>query len=116
MLNLQAIEGISFTKGCYMGQETVARMQYLGKNKRALYSLESRSSDRIQADDILEKQLGENWRKAGDILAYYQADNGHCAIQAILVNEEEPSQLRLSSQSNVIVNYKTLPYSLSPSN
>jgi hypothetical protein len=116
MLNLQAIEGISFTKGCYMGQETVTRMQYLGKNKRALYSLESRSSDRIQADDILEKQLGENWRKAGDILAYYQADNGHCAIQAILVNEEEPSQLRLSSQSNVIVNYKTLPYSLSPSN
>jgi len=36
MLNLQAINGISFTKGCYLGQETVARMQYLGKNKRAL--------------------------------------------------------------------------------
>ncbi len=35
MLNLQAINGISFTKGCYLGQETVARMQYLGKNKRA---------------------------------------------------------------------------------
>ena len=33
MLNLQAINGISFTKGCYLGQETVARMQYLGKNK-----------------------------------------------------------------------------------
>ena len=30
MLNLQAINGISFTKGCYLGQETVARMQYLG--------------------------------------------------------------------------------------
>ena len=27
MLNLQAINGISFTKGCYLGQETVARMQ-----------------------------------------------------------------------------------------
>ena len=39
MLNLQAIHGISFTKGCYLGQETVARMQYLGKNKKALFSL-----------------------------------------------------------------------------
>jgi hypothetical protein len=115
MLNLQVIDGISFTKGCYMGQETVARMQYLGKNKRALYSLESRRTDIIQTDDILEKQLGEHWRKAGDILAYYQADNGHCAIQAILVNEEELPRLRLSSQSNLIISFKTLPYSLSPS-
>ena len=42
MINLQAINGISFTKGCYLGQETVARMQYLGKNKRALFSLHAK--------------------------------------------------------------------------
>lgn len=34
MLNLQLIAGLSFTKGCYPGQEIVARMQYLGKLKR----------------------------------------------------------------------------------
>lgn len=34
MLNVQAIGGISFTKGCYLGQETVARMKYLGRNKK----------------------------------------------------------------------------------
>ena len=33
-LNLQAIEqAISFTKGCYIGQETVARAKYRGANK-----------------------------------------------------------------------------------
>ena len=38
MLNYQAIhQGISFTKGCYTGQEVVARMQYLGKLKRRLF-------------------------------------------------------------------------------
>lgn len=37
MINLQALGGISFKKGCYAGQEVVARTQYLGKVKRRLY-------------------------------------------------------------------------------
>lgn len=36
MLNLQDDGGVSFKKGCYIGQEIVARMQYLGKLKRHL--------------------------------------------------------------------------------
>lgn len=39
MLNLQALGGVSFKKGCYTGQEIVARMQYLGKLKRRMYRL-----------------------------------------------------------------------------
>jgi folate-binding protein YgfZ len=34
MINLQLLDGLSFTKGCYPGQEIVARMHYLGKLKR----------------------------------------------------------------------------------
>jgi len=37
MANLQLIDGVSFKKGCYPGQEVVARMQYLGKLKRRMY-------------------------------------------------------------------------------
>lgn len=37
MVNLQAINSLSFTKGCYPGQEVVARMHYLGKLKRRLF-------------------------------------------------------------------------------
>ncbi len=37
MLNLQLLDGISFTKGCYTGQEIVARMQYRGTLKKAMY-------------------------------------------------------------------------------
>ncbi|MCC6916673.1 folate-binding protein [Nitrosomonas sp.] len=37
MINLDAIGGVSFRKGCYPGQEIVARTQYLGKIKRRLY-------------------------------------------------------------------------------
>ncbi|QGU32566.1 YgfZ/GcvT domain-containing protein [Thermochromatium tepidum] len=40
MLNLQLIDGLSFNKGCYTGQEVVARMQFLGKLKRRMYLAE----------------------------------------------------------------------------
>ena len=36
-LNLEQLGGISFNKGCYTGQEIVARTHYLGKSKRALF-------------------------------------------------------------------------------
>lgn len=39
MINLQAVGGVSFKKGCYTGQEIVARMQYLGRLKRRLQRL-----------------------------------------------------------------------------
>jgi len=45
MLNLQAVGGVSFKKGCYTGQEIVARMQYLGKLKRRLYRLSLDSAE-----------------------------------------------------------------------
>jgi folate-binding protein YgfZ len=37
--NLQALGGISFKKGCYTGQEMVARAKFRGANKRALWTL-----------------------------------------------------------------------------
>jgi folate-binding protein YgfZ len=113
MLNLQAINGISFTKGCYLGQETVARMQYLGRNKKALFSLTTALSQPIQSDDIIEKQLGDNWRKAGDILCFYQADEGDSYFQAVLSSDVDNStQLRIKSQPESSLKIQILPYSL----
>jgi folate-binding protein YgfZ len=113
MLNLQAIHGISFTKGCYLGQETVARMQYLGKNKRALFSLTGQAGS-VNPGDIIEKQLGENWRKAGDILAFYQADCGQSYVQAILANDiEDGTPLRIKHQEASQLSIAELPYTLS---
>ena len=37
MVNLELLGGVNFKKGCYPGQEIVARMQYLGKLKRRMY-------------------------------------------------------------------------------
>ncbi|MGF1644090.1 MAG: YgfZ/GcvT domain-containing protein [Thiotrichales bacterium] len=44
MLNLHLVNGISFTKGCYPGQEIVARTQYLGQLKRRMYRVQFAAS------------------------------------------------------------------------
>jgi folate-binding protein YgfZ len=112
MLNLQAINGISFTKGCYLGQETVARMQYLGKNKRALFALTGKDMA-ANVGDIIEKKLGENWRKAGDVLAVYQASNMQTYIQGVLANDvDNNTELRIKTQDSALA-IIPLPYKLS---
>lgn len=45
MINLELVDGVSFTKGCYPGQEVVARSQYLGKLKRRTFRAEITSGD-----------------------------------------------------------------------
>ena len=51
MADFEKIGGVSFHKGCYPGQEIVARTQYLGKVKRHLYRL--RSQEALKAGDVL---------------------------------------------------------------
>jgi folate-binding protein YgfZ len=46
MLNYHQLGGISFTKGCYLGQEIVARMQYRGELKKRLHQIESAAQGR----------------------------------------------------------------------
>jgi folate-binding protein YgfZ len=45
MLNLDLLDGISFSKGCYTGQEIIARTQHLGRIKRRLYRLQLPDGD-----------------------------------------------------------------------
>ncbi|TLU59902.1 tRNA-modifying protein YgfZ [Thalassotalea litorea] len=113
MLNLQAINGISFTKGCYMGQETVARMKYLGKNKRAMFCLQGKSTQLVDANQLLEKQLGDNWRRGGNITSVYQADDGSLYIQAVLANDTNPNDIfRIKDLADTVLTQMPLPYEL----
>lgn len=78
-VNLQAVEkAISFTKGCYIGQETIARAKYRGANKRAMFILAGKSEDGITLPEIagtIEMQIGENWRITGTVLSAIAYDN-----------------------------------------
>lgn len=52
-LNLPALGAVSFTKGCYRGQEIVARMQHRGKIKRSLYLFNCDENTEINPGDAI---------------------------------------------------------------
>lgn len=111
--NLQALEGISFSKGCYTGQEMVARAKFRGANKRALYWLEGNAGRLPLAAEDLELQLGENWRRTGTVLAAGKLADGRLWVQAVLNNDlDADSKLRVRDDASNQLVIKPLPYSL----
>ena len=111
--NLQALEGISFSKGCYTGQEMVARAKFRGANKRALYWLEGKAGRVPQPTEDLELQLGENWRRTGTVLSAAKLADGTLWVQVVLNNDlEADSKLRVRDDAASELAIKPLPYSL----
>lgn len=111
--NIQALDGISFTKGCYAGQEMVARAKYRGANKRALFWLSGKASKVPAPADDLEMQLGENWRRTGTVLAAVQLNDGTVWVQAVLNNDlEADTHLRVREDAASQLSIQPLPYSL----
>lgn len=112
-MNLQALDGISFKKGCYTGQETVARAKYRGINKRAMFLLEGVSQEELPEELSIERQVGENWRGAGQILTHYKYSDGKIITLAVLPNNlEAETRFRLTHQPNTELTFGRLPYSL----
>ncbi|WP_145521792.1 tRNA-modifying protein YgfZ [Yersinia aldovae] len=111
--NIQALNGISFSKGCYSGQEMVARAKYRGANKRALYWLAGHANRVPAAGEDLEWQLGENWRRTGSVLAATQLSDGTVWVQAVLNNDlDADSVLRVRDDVESMLTIQPLPYSL----
>ena len=114
MCNVQAINGISFNKGCYMGQETVARMKYRGGNKRALYIVTGTVSAPVTNDSQLEIALedGEGYRRAGTIIECVQRDE-QVLLTAVLANDTDmDAKLRIANDAASQLSLIALPYSL----
>lgn len=102
MLNLQMIDGISFKKGCYIGQETVARMHFRGLSKRSMFILRATSQLDAKVGDSLERQVESGWRNAGTICGV-QSIEQQTIITAVLPNDSENgAQLRLTKTEDTL--------------
>ena len=85
MLNLDKLDAISFSKGCYTGQEVVARTEHLGKSRRRMMRYQA-DADGIGAGDKLsdgEHNVGEVVNVAGlELLAVTPVDLHEAPLSA----------------------------------
>lgn len=110
MLNLQAVGGVSFKKGCYTGQEIVARMQYLGKLKRRQYRLELAGGELPEPGTPLFSPTHAS--AIGEVVLGACA-NGHSELLAVLQAEAvEDGNLHLGSLEGPRATLLSLPYEL----
>jgi folate-binding protein YgfZ len=110
MINLQAVDGVSFKKGCYTGQEIVARMQYLGKLKRRQYRLALAEQDvPAPGAEIFSPTHGSS---VGEVVLAASTGQG-CELLAVLsADAVEDDNLHLGSLQGPRLELLSLPYEL----
>lgn len=95
MLNLQAVGAINFKKGCYTGQEIVARTEYRGQQKRAMYRIQGSG---FAPDEGVAIQDGE--QSAGEIVMASASDDSQWEALAV-INEQHLDKTLRCQQSTV---------------
>jgi tRNA-modifying protein YgfZ len=114
MANLELIGGVSFTKGCYPGQEIVARSQYLGKVKRRMYLASVECSGVIPApgDELFSDDLGS--QASGLVVNAQPSPSGGYDLLAVAqTSSREGSTVHLKSPDGPVLRFAALPYEVS---
>ncbi len=110
MINLDQLNGISFNKGCYTGQEIVARTHYLGKSKRQMFLAETIFDGPIDPGaNIIDDETNQA-QNVGQVLA---ACRQHNRVQMLIVmqiaNAASP-KLRLENQNQIKISLSEFSY------
>lgn len=109
MVNMQLIGGVSFKKGCYPGQEIVARMHYLGNLKRRMYRGHLETDTPPEPGEELFS--GGKGQASGRIVdAQPHPDGGVEALAVLRIADAEQNELHLGGPDGPRYKLKNLPY------
>jgi folate-binding protein YgfZ len=113
MVNLDLIGAVNFKKGCYPGQEIVARVHYLGKIKQRMFVVKTSSNELAQPDDKIYI-AGQPDKAAGTVVQAAISDSTQY-LQAVLQTKtiDENLDLRLGSADGEKLTTGDQPYSVS---
>jgi hypothetical protein len=113
MVNMHLIDGVSFRKGCYTGQEIVARMQYLGKLKRRMYLAHVDTDQAPAPGDELSSPATASGQGAGKVVdARHAPEGGYDLLAVIEIESAERGELHLGDSAGPILELRELPYRL----
>ncbi|THF56518.1 CAF17-like 4Fe-4S cluster assembly/insertion protein YgfZ [Pseudothauera rhizosphaerae] len=112
MLNFELIGGVSFHKGCYPGQEIVARTQYLGKLKKRTFRVHIEAGAApAPATDLYAPDFGE--QSAGQLVNVAPAPGGGYEALAVLqVSSHEGGEVHVGATDGPRLTFLDLPYAL----
>jgi len=106
MLNLDLLGGIAFEKGCYTGQEIIARTHFRGAIKRRMFRFQCACPPPAPGARVL---AGE--QHAGDVVDAAATSDG-CELLAVVSLAQADAQLELESNRGARIQKLPLPYSL----
>jgi folate-binding protein YgfZ len=112
MVNYELIGGVSFKKGCYPGQEIVARMHYRGglKKRMALAHIAGPGAP-APGDNLYSSAFGE--QSAGQVAnAASSPAGGHDALVVAQLESLDRRDLRWKSPDGPAVELRELPYTV----
>jgi len=112
MLNLDLIGGVSLTKGCYPGQEIVARMHFRGTLKQRMYLANIAGSDRPQpGENLYSSDFGG--QSCGRIVnAARSPEGGHDVLAVIQIASAEKGDVHWKAADGPALTFLTLPYAV----
>ena len=113
-VNLDLVDGVSFKKGCYTGQEIVARMHYLGKPKRRMFHLQQAdNAPPIPGTDIFDAD--NDSQSVGQVVNVAPAPGGGFDLLAELkLSHYEKDSLHVGAADGPLLTLASLPYSPVP--
>ena len=110
MLNFESVGGVNFKKGCYPGQEVVARSQFRGTLKRRAFILTC--SQAMAAGDLIFSSLDPEQECGLVVQAAKDANGLWWAIGSMQIQAANEGQLTLASPSGAALTLHPLPYPL----
>lgn len=112
MANLELLGGVSFSKGCYTGQEIVARVHYRGRLKQRMYRarVETTETPRPGEPVYAADQPGQSTGTV--VIATPDADGGQDLLAVIHCDSVERGELRLARPNGPRLQILSLPYPL----
>ncbi len=111
MLNYQATGHVSFAKGCYTGQEVVARMHYRGKLKRPMHLADIEADPPAAGTPVFQHGSQQS---VGNIVNSAATADG-CRALAVCTTQAAQAGARLASPDGPRLAFRALPYSLADS-
>lgn len=113
MTNFQALEGVSFTKGCYTGQEIVTRLQHRGVLKKPMYLAEVSCDSAPQPGQKIQTQASSS---AGEVVlsAPCNEDSSRYRFLAVINKKAADEETLNLANSNSQIEILELPYKLDP--